>query len=406
MDLRLVEVVLPAETTSAADALIGDTTNLEAWHEPISDGRILLRVLVSAGGTEAVMDRIQSAFGHVDGFRIIVFPVAASIPAPSVGREEEVEEDVVEGARGTAGSAVSGASADSVPVGRAGPGRDALPKSAGVAGGRATVDADAEADGDADADADGAEAAARKADEPLHRISRAELHAAVSGSVNVTYVFILMVALSSVVAALGILGDNVAIVIGAMVIAPLLGPNVALSMATTLADADLGKRAMRANVVGAVVAFAVALGIGLVVPVDPEVGELASRTRVGLADMALALAAGSAGALAFTSGVSATLIGVMVAVALLPPVVVFGLLLGSGHGGLAGGALLLVLTNVICINLAGVATFLVQGIRPLDWWDAERAKKATRVALLVWLGLLAALVVVIRIAQRGWEAAL
>ncbi|MEX0979510.1 MAG: hypothetical protein WDZ89_00350, partial [Gemmatimonadota bacterium] len=61
LHLRLVEVVLPAESRDAIDVLIDETSKVEAWHEPISDGRILLRVLVGAGSTEAVMDRIQSA---------------------------------------------------------------------------------------------------------------------------------------------------------------------------------------------------------------------------------------------------------------------------------------------------------------------------------------------------------
>ncbi|GEM_PF-860880 len=79
---------------------------------------------------------------------------------------------------------------------------------------------------------------------------------------------------------------------------------------------------------------------------------------MGLDDIAIALASGSAGVLAFTTRASSILIGVMVAVALLPPLVAFGLLLGAGHELLAFGALLLLFVNIICINLAGVVTFL------------------------------------------------
>jgi len=64
--------------------------------------------------------------------------------------------------------------------------------------------------------------------------------------------------------------------------------------------------------------------------------------------------------------VMAALIGVMVAVALLPPLVTFGLLLGVGHMASATGALSLFLINLICVNLAGVTTFLVQSIRPAN----------------------------------------
>ena len=105
----------------------------------------------------------------------------------------------------------------------------------------------------------------------------------------------------------------------------------------------------------------------------------------------MALASGAAGAIAFTTGVSAALIGVMVAVALLPPLVAFGLMLGGGHPLLSLGALALFLINLICVNLAGVTTFLLQGIRPATWWEKERASKATRIAIGLWASLLVVL---------------
>jgi len=125
--------------------------------------------------------------------------------------------------------------------------------------------------------------------------------------------------------------------------------------------------------------------------VSPASPEVASRDAVALGDIAVALASGAAGALAFTAGVSAALIGVMVAVALLPPLVTFGLLLGGGHMASATGALSLFMMNLICVNLAGVTTFLAQGIRPATWWEKDRAAKATRIALVLWAVLLTAL---------------
>ncbi|HWP91914.1 MAG TPA: TIGR00341 family protein [Thermodesulfobacteriota bacterium] len=213
-------------------------------------------------------------------------------------------------------------------------------------------------------------------------------------------VYIILVILSSIVAAVGILRDNVAVIIGAMVIAPLLGPNIALSFATTLGDMDLVQRAMKANLVGLLIAFIFSALIGFIFEINPEVPELSSRTNVGLADVALALASGSTGVLSFTAGVGSAIVGVMVAVALLPPLVSFGMLLGSAHFNLALGAMLLLLVNVICVNLAGVTTFLAQGIRPKTWWEADRAKKATRVAILLWTFLLLVLIVAILLSQK------
>lgn len=193
-----------------------------------------------------------------------------------------------------------------------------------------------------------------------------------------------MVILSTLVAAIGLLKDNVAVIIGAMVIAPFLGPNVALALSTCLADSDLSKNSSKSLLVGTATAFLISVGLGLFMTVDPSAAEIASRTRASMSDIALALASGAAGVLAFTSGVSATLIGVMVAVALLPPLTVSGLLLGVGHFHDSFMAFLLFMTNIICINLSGIVTFLVRGIGPNTWWEADQAKKSTRKALLIW----------------------
>jgi hypothetical protein len=83
-----------------------------------------------------------------------------------------------------------------------------------------------------------------------------------------------------------------------------------------------------------------------------------------------------------------------------PPLTATGLLLGAGQWQPALGALLLTVTNIICINLAGVGTFLWQGVQPRHWWEAERAKRMTRMAGLLWVLLSAVLVVLIRVGNR------
>ncbi len=90
----------------------------------------------------------------------------------------------------------------------------------------------------------------------------------------------------------------------------------------------------------------------------------------------------------------------MVAVALLPPLAATGLLLGSRQIDPATGAALLFLTNLICVNLAGVTTFVIQGIQPARWWEANRAKKATGFAIVLWTVLLLALAAVIGFSHR------
>jgi len=197
--------------------------------------------------------------------------------------------------------------------------------------------------------------------------------------------------------------DNVAVVVGAMVIAPLLAPNMALALATTLGDGPLFTRAIRANAVGAVLSLALAVGIGLVIPIDPPFGvEIAARTQLGFHDLVLALASGAAGALALTAGARSSLVGVMVAVALMPPLVVTGMLLAGGHWGAASSAAMLVAANVICVNLAAIATFLLRGIRPRAWWEAAASARKSRFALSIWLLLLALAALFIGGTEMGW----
>ena len=196
---------------------------------------------------------------------------------------------------------------------------------------------------------------------PSSRISREELYQDVWDASGVTPIFIASVFLSTVVAAAGLLMDNAPAIIGAMVIAPLLGPNAGLALAAVLADAKLMLRSTKGNIIGFTLALAMAYAIGALAPMDSLGLELTARTNASVADMAIALAAGIAGTIAFTSPVSTSLIGVMVAVALLPPTVACGMLAGAGYWKEAAGAMMLVAINDTCINLAGVATFVAQG---------------------------------------------
>lgn len=224
------------------------------------------------------------------------------------------------------------------------------------------------------------------------RVSRQELYSEIFDSSKLTNTYLVMVSLSTIVASIGLLKDNIAVIIGAMVIAPLLGPNVALSFATTLGDSELGIKASQTNVVGIAFAFFIALLLGFFLTVDPTIQEIHSRTVVSYADIILALAAGIAGALSFTSGLSSALIGVMVAVALIPPLVVFGLLLGGGYAAESFGALELLVINMICINIAGVITFWAKGLQPIHWWEGAKAKKSTLYAITIWTSLLLLLI--------------
>jgi uncharacterized hydrophobic protein (TIGR00341 family) len=173
-----------------------------------------------------------------------------------------------------------------------------------------------------------------------------------------------------------------------------------MALAATLGDSALAKRSLKTNLTGIAVAVTIAIALGWFAVVDVTNPEIASRIQVSYADLVLALASGAAGALSFTSGVPGSLIGVMVAVALLPPLMVFGLLVGDGQFQTSLKALLLLMTNVVCVNISGVAMFLYQGVRPNSWWEAKKAKKQTRIAIAVWMVLLAMLTILIHLEFR------
>ena len=317
MALRILEMVVPTSARERAIELCSAVDALGAWHAPLDDGLVLVRVLAESEKLDSLISASENQFGHEPGYRIIVHSVDATLPRP--------------------------AAADGV------------------------------------------------SDQPTphpERVACAELVESLSGGVRVTRAFLLAVALSTIVAVFGLVRNDATIVIGAMVIAPLLTPSMALSLATTLGDAGLARRAVAAGGISMALVAAIAFVLGLVLPVDPGVGEIARRSSVDPTDIVLALAAGSAGAVALTSGLPGMLVGVMVAVALMPPLVVTALMAASGHWDAFLRAALLVMTNGICVNLAGVGTFLLQNVRPQHWWEAHRARQMVRVAAGVWLVLL------------------
>ncbi|MDF2180675.1 TIGR00341 family protein [Neptuniibacter sp. CAU 1671] len=197
--------------------------------------------------------------------------------------------------------------------------------------------------------------------------------------------YFLLVILSTVVATIGLIENNVAVIIGAMVIAPLLGPNLALSLGTALGDSHLMRMAAKTLLVGVFLSILLAAIAGMFWPQPLDSSEIMLRTQVGLDSVLLALASGTAAALSLTTGLPSVLVGVMVAVALLPPAATFGLLMGAGQPDLAWGAALLLGVNIVSVNLSSKLVFLFRGISPRTWFEKERARKAMVLYLFGWI---------------------
>jgi len=127
-------------------------------------------------------------------------------------------------------------------------------------------------------------------EKPPQRIGREELYEDIKSGARLSWVYMAMVALSTVVAAIGLYYNSVAIIIGAMVIAPLLGPNVAMSLGTTLGELSLLRHGLRTALAGIAAAMAISVAIGVLLQVNPATPEIAPRSRVGFGDIAVALA--------------------------------------------------------------------------------------------------------------------
>ena len=220
---------------------------------------------------------------------------------------------------------------------------------------------------------------------------REEIYQDVAVGAALTNDFLILTALSTIVAAIGLSANNLAVVIGAMVIAPLLGPVLAFAFAAALGDLALLLRAARTAFAGLALGASLAFLIGAFFAIDFASDEMTARTIVGLDAVALALASGAAAALSIAAGLPSALVGVMVAVALLPPSAAAGLFLGGGDVDSALRAGVLLVVNVVSVNLAALAVFAFKGIRPRTWLERLSAARATRVNAGVLIFLLALL---------------
>ena len=223
-------------------------------------------------------------------------------------------------------------------------------------------------------------------------ISKEELYSDIEEPVHLTANFLLMVVLSAFIAGIGILKDSLAITIGAMVIAPFLGPNMALSFGTTLGDWGIIRRSLMTGFVGSLIVIAISVIWGWAAS---DISGISLDPAISYNDVLLAVFCGVAGVISVLSGQGSTMVGVMVAVALLPPLMKSGLLLGGGEPVAAVNSFLIFLANIIGVNITGIIVFYLAGIRPSFWWEKEKAKKKTRNALIAWSSILVILILTI-----------
>ncbi|MEF8782658.1 MAG: TIGR00341 family protein [Haloarculaceae archaeon] len=230
-------------------------------------------------------------------------------------------------------------------------------------------------------------------EEDEDRIAREELTAAADSLAPSTRTYVIMTVVSALIATAGLLLDSPAVVVGSMVIAPLVGPAMAASVGTVVNDQDLFSRGVRLQIGGLLLAVATAAAFAVLVRytnlVPPladitTIPEIRERVAPDFLSLVVALGAGAAGVVSLTSGVSTALVGVMIAVALIPPAATVGIGLAWGAPLVSLGSGVLLLVNVLSINLAALVVLWYTGYRPEHWFREGDARSATlkRVAVL------------------------
>lgn len=191
--------------------------------------------------------------------------------------------------------------------------------------------------------------------------------------------FLLLLSGSSLIATIGLFQNSPAVIIGAMIIAPLMRPLVGLSLATISADTKLLSRSIITLSIGTTTAISLSMLIAMLFHSLELTPEIMSRTNPTLLDLAVAMFAGSIGAYCQTKKKLAdSLAGVAISVALVPPLGVVGIGLATGNFFVWAGALLLYATNLVGIAVAGSLVFLLLGYTPL-----KQAKKGLLISAAV-----------------------
>lgn len=175
--------------------------------------------------------------------------------------------------------------------------------------------------------------------------------------------FVIMLMLSAVIAALGLIQNSAAVVIGGMLVAPLMTPMLAMGLSLVQGNAHMFRKAFEAMGLGVLGALLASMAMGLLSPWDDLSAEVVARGGPNVFDLGVALFSGIAAAFALARpGLAGTLVGVAVAVALVPPIAATGIALVKAEFAVAFGAAMLFLTNWLAIVLGASLVFRLFGL--------------------------------------------
>lgn len=212
--------------------------------------------------------------------------------------------------------------------------------------------------------------------------------------------YMFMIAMSGGIAVLGLLLSSPAVVIGAMLLSPLMGPIIGLGFAMAIGDYGWLRHSAKSLAYGSIIAVLLCAFIVFLSPLQTVTTEIAARTRPNLFDLLVALFSALAGAYAMIRGREGTIVGVAIATALMPPLAVVGFGLATWNWTVFSGALLLYFTNLMTIALTAALMARLYGFR--SSLSERQTQFQNAVIAVAFIGLAVPLGYSLR--QIGWEA--
>ena len=196
--------------------------------------------------------------------------------------------------------------------------------------------------------------------------------------------FYILVAVSTLIACFGLIANSTAVVIGAMLVAPLMTPIFGMSLALVRGETHLFGRAVQAEIVGVATSVAMGVVLGLILGYFEPTPEMLSRTKPNLLDLLVAILAGFAGAYALVDvKISPALPGVAISTAIVPPLANTGLCLSLGEVSGGMGSFLLFLANFLSILLIASATFIASGMAKIYGEQPSRREYLRRFGIAI-----------------------
>jgi uncharacterized hydrophobic protein (TIGR00341 family) len=243
----------------------------------------------------------------------------------------------------------------------------------------------------------------RKQDRFLRRISIEELEQSVASLTKFNFNFISFTILSSVLAAMGLVGDDNITLIASMIVSPLMGPIVAIAFGAVTNNQKILREGFLAEGIGILISILIGFIIGLIYRISlvEPTATIIANGEPNLVNLIIAIASGLTAGICFVSGTSLALVGVAAAAALLPVSVNVGIAFGLFEWRLALGSLVLFITNVTCVHLGCMIIFWLRKVEPPQAVKKVKAKRSLRNQIIAF-GLIL-LAVAVPIAQTSTQ---